>query len=135
MKWLITLVTPPGGTVLDPFAGSGSTGCAAAQLGVNFIGIEQDAEYAEIAARRIAYWAEHGDKPVKAAKKERRARRIYGNGQGRGDAVRQCDEHAASIPSGRNHYACGCPIVYVKSGTLNAKPRPQLPLFAEQAAD
>jgi hypothetical protein len=60
MKWLITLVTPPGGTVLDPFAGSGSTGCAAAVLGVDFIGIEQDAEYAAIAERRIAYWAEHG---------------------------------------------------------------------------
>jgi DNA modification methylase len=58
MKWLITLVTPPGGTVLDPFAGSGSTGCAASVLGVDFIGIEQDAEYAAIAERRIAYWAE-----------------------------------------------------------------------------
>jgi DNA modification methylase len=59
MKWLITLVTPPGGTVLDPFAGSGSTGCAAAVLGVDFVGIEQDAEYAAIAERRIAYWAGH----------------------------------------------------------------------------
>jgi DNA modification methylase len=77
MSWLITLVTPPGGTVLDPFAGSGSTGCAAAKLGVEFIGIEQDPTYAQIAERRIAYWAEQS-KPT---------------------------------------------------------PRPQLPLFAEQAAD
>jgi hypothetical protein len=57
MRWLVRLVTPPGGTVLDPFAGSGSTGCACALEGFAFIGIEQSAEYAEIAERRIAHWS------------------------------------------------------------------------------
>jgi site-specific DNA-methyltransferase (adenine-specific) len=53
MEWLVRLVTPPGGTVLDPFTGSGSTGCAAVRLGSNFIGIEREPEYARIAERRI----------------------------------------------------------------------------------
>ena len=57
MRWLVRLVTPPGGLILDPFAGSGSTGCAAVLEGFRFVGIEQDAEYAEIAERRIDYWS------------------------------------------------------------------------------
>jgi hypothetical protein len=55
MKWLLTLVTPPGGIVLDPFAGSGTTGVAAAQLGFPCILIEQDEQYCEIAAKRIEH--------------------------------------------------------------------------------
>lgn len=51
---LIRVVTPPGGTVLDPFAGSGSTGKACALEGFGFIGIEREAEYVEIARARIA---------------------------------------------------------------------------------
>lgn len=54
MRWLCRLVTPPGGLILDPFAGSGSTGCAAVLGGVRFIGIEKESEYVEIARRRIA---------------------------------------------------------------------------------
>jgi site-specific DNA-methyltransferase (adenine-specific) len=54
MQYLCRLVTPPGGTVLDPFAGSGSTGKAAALEGFRFIGIEREAEYVEIARARIA---------------------------------------------------------------------------------
>lgn len=54
MRWLLTLVVPPGGLALDPFAGSGSTLVAAKQLGVRCVGIEQDAGYAEIARQRIA---------------------------------------------------------------------------------
>jgi DNA modification methylase len=54
MRYLCRLVTPPGGTVLDPFAGSGSTGKAAALEGFQFIGIEREAEYVEIARARIA---------------------------------------------------------------------------------
>jgi site-specific DNA-methyltransferase (adenine-specific) len=54
MRWLCRLVTPPGGLILDPFAGSGSTGVAAVAEGFRFIGIEQDAEYVAIAKRRIA---------------------------------------------------------------------------------
>jgi hypothetical protein len=53
MEWLVRLVTPPGGVVLDPFLGSGTTGCAAVRLGFDFIGIEREAEYVEIAERRI----------------------------------------------------------------------------------
>lgn len=56
MRYLIRLITPPHGTVLDPFMGSGSTGCAAALEGVNFIGIEREPEYFAIAQQRVAYW-------------------------------------------------------------------------------
>lgn len=53
MRYLCRLVTPPGGTVLDPFMGSGSTGKAAVLEGFSFIGIEREAEYVEIAKARI----------------------------------------------------------------------------------
>ena len=53
LQRLCRLVTPPGGTVLDPFMGSGSTGKAARLEGFRFIGIEREAEYVEIARRRI----------------------------------------------------------------------------------
>lgn len=58
MEYLIKLVTPPNGIVLDPFMGSGTTGCAAVKLGFNFIGIEREQEYVEIAKRRIEKWKE-----------------------------------------------------------------------------
>jgi site-specific DNA-methyltransferase (adenine-specific) len=54
MRYLCRLITPPGGTILDPFCGSGSTGKGAILEDFNFIGIEQDAEYVEIAKARIA---------------------------------------------------------------------------------
>jgi site-specific DNA-methyltransferase (adenine-specific) len=53
MCWLVRLVTPPGGIVLDPFAGSGSTGLACAVEGFRFVGIERERAYAEIAQRRL----------------------------------------------------------------------------------
>jgi site-specific DNA-methyltransferase (adenine-specific) len=56
MRWLVRLVTPPGGLVLDPFLGSGTTGIAARLEGFDFIGIERDAHYAEIAKARIEAW-------------------------------------------------------------------------------
>jgi site-specific DNA-methyltransferase (adenine-specific) len=54
MRWLCRLVTPPGGVVLDPFMGSGSTGVAAIQEGFRFIGIERDQGYCPIAEARIS---------------------------------------------------------------------------------
>ena len=54
MRYLCRLVTPPGGVVLDPFMGSGSTLKAAELEGFDAIGIELSAEYIEIARRRIA---------------------------------------------------------------------------------
>ena len=53
MKYLCRLVTPKGGVVLDPFMGSGSTGMAAKDEGFDFIGIEKEEEYFEIASARI----------------------------------------------------------------------------------
>lgn len=54
MEYLINLITPPNGLILDPFMGSGSTGVAAKRLGFNFVGIEKEKEYFEIAEKRIA---------------------------------------------------------------------------------
>jgi DNA modification methylase len=55
MRWLIRLIAPPGGTVLDPFMGSGTTGVAAVQEGRFFVGIELEPEYHRIAQARIAH--------------------------------------------------------------------------------
>ena len=56
MEYLIKLITPPGGTVLDPFNGSGSTGCAAVGLGFEYIGLELDPNYVAISEKRIEAW-------------------------------------------------------------------------------
>jgi site-specific DNA-methyltransferase (adenine-specific) len=56
MRWLVKLVTPPLGTVLDPFMGSGTTGIAAALERCYFLGFERDASYVEIARARLAHW-------------------------------------------------------------------------------
>lgn len=60
MRWLVRLITPPGGIVLDPFTGSGSTGKAAALEGMRFIGVERSPEYADIARARIAHAYDFG---------------------------------------------------------------------------
>lgn len=57
MRWLVRLACPPGGLVLDPFAGSGTTGCAAALEGFRFVGIERDKGSVVIAKARIGWWA------------------------------------------------------------------------------
>jgi len=57
MRYLVRLVTPRGGVVLDPFMGSGTTGCAAMLEAMRFIGIDITPEYKDIAERRIAHWA------------------------------------------------------------------------------
>lgn len=61
MRYLINLITPPNGTILDPFMGSGSTGKAAVRCGVNFIGIEKEQEYMDIAKARIEH---ENNKPI-----------------------------------------------------------------------
>lgn len=53
MRYLVRLVCVPGGTVLDPFMGSGSTGCAALAEGMLFVGVEQSEEYADLAVGRL----------------------------------------------------------------------------------
>ncbi len=63
MRWLVRLVTPPGGTVVDPFTGSGSTGKAAVLEGFNFIGCELGPDYMRIAVARIGH-VMTGGKPV-----------------------------------------------------------------------
>lgn len=66
MKYLIKLITPPGGIVLDPFNGSGSTGCAAVALGYEYIGCELDPAYVEISEKRIDKWFRTAD-PIRAS--------------------------------------------------------------------
>lgn len=61
MRYLCRLVTQPGGLILDPFMGSGSTGKAAVLEGFSFIGIEQSAEYVEIANARIKFAKDGGE--------------------------------------------------------------------------
>lgn len=63
MAYLCRLVTPPGGTVLDPFMGSGSTGKAAVLEGFNFIGIDLSPEYVAIARARIDHAQRQGHQP------------------------------------------------------------------------
>jgi DNA modification methylase len=55
MRWLVRLVTPPGGTVLDPFCGSGTTGVACVDEGFSFVGCDSDAEYFPIAEARTTH--------------------------------------------------------------------------------
>jgi site-specific DNA-methyltransferase (adenine-specific) len=56
MRYLCKLVTPSGGTILDPFMGSGTTGIAALLEGFDFVGIEQESEYLTIAQARLEHW-------------------------------------------------------------------------------
>jgi DNA modification methylase len=62
MRWLVRLITPPGGLVLDPFTGSGSTGAAAVLEGRQFLGIEREGEYVDIACARLTHWAHEARK-------------------------------------------------------------------------
>ena len=67
MTWLVRLITPPGGVVLDPFMGSGSTGLACLKCGFDFIGIEREEEYIKIARARL----KHLEKTEQAAAEEK----------------------------------------------------------------
>ena len=63
MRYLVKMITPPNGIVLDPFNGSGTTGVACKVEGMNYIGIELDAEYCKISEARIKGWEEETEMP------------------------------------------------------------------------
>lgn len=67
MRWLCRMVTPRGGTVLDPFMGSGTTGCAAVLEGFDFRGVDLDSEYVRIARKRVAHWGSQTALDLEAA--------------------------------------------------------------------
>jgi len=72
MRWLCRLITPPNGIVLDPFAGSGTTLCAALHEGFRGLGFDSCPEYVEIANRRIAVERERlGEVGTKAGSRAR----------------------------------------------------------------
>lgn len=62
MRWLVALVTPEGGVVLDPFAGSGTTGIAAVMEERLFLGIEREPKYIDIACARLTHHAHESEK-------------------------------------------------------------------------
>ncbi len=70
MVWLCRLICPPGGTILDPFLGSGTTGIAALLEGFRFIGIEKELPYFEIAKGRIENYNQPKAAPKAATKVE-----------------------------------------------------------------
>lgn len=72
MRWLCQLVTPPGGLILDPFLGSGTTGCAAVLDDFDFIGVEREPAYLAIAKARVNYWGQQEGQEVKAVLARRR---------------------------------------------------------------
>jgi DNA modification methylase len=86
MRWLVRLITPPDGLVLDPFTGSGSTGIAAMLEGARFIGIEREDEYIPIARARIRHWSRH------ASSERSKSTAVH---RRRGDAPRSAGRRAA----------------------------------------
>lgn len=70
MQYLVRLVTPPNGIILDPFCGSGTTGIACKLEGFQFVGMEQDTEYAKIAEARIKNYKEEKEEPLQEIKQE-----------------------------------------------------------------
>jgi site-specific DNA-methyltransferase (adenine-specific) len=69
MRWLVRLVTPIGGTVLDPFMGSGTTGIACVREGRSFSGIEREESYFDIAQARIRHAEQSPGLPLGAKKR------------------------------------------------------------------
>jgi site-specific DNA-methyltransferase (adenine-specific) len=70
MQYLVRMITPPNGIVLDPFCGSGTTGVACKLEGFQFVGMEQDPEYSKIAEGRINNYVEENGKSKKIKPKE-----------------------------------------------------------------
>jgi site-specific DNA-methyltransferase (adenine-specific) len=77
MRWLCRLVTPPGGLVLDPFCGSGSTGVAAVLEGFRFLGLEQDAEAVRVARLRIHHRQPNAAQVADTAPPQARQRSLF----------------------------------------------------------
>jgi len=66
MRWLVRLAVPENGIILDPFAGSGSTGIATILEGRQFVGIEREGEYIDIACARLTHWAQQAEQSERA---------------------------------------------------------------------
>jgi len=113
MKYLIKMITPKGGIVLDPFAGSGSTLVAAKENGFGFIGIELTPEYIPIIEARVGVKAETINKRYLADNKILEQEIIY----------QQEDNEMLnkSIDKRRNRCSCGGRIVKTKSGVLTCE--------------
>jgi len=78
MRWLCRLVTPPGGTVIDPYTGSGTTGIGAVVEGFDFLGAELSdgpppQRFVAIANARISWWERHGADAVEVWRASRSA--------------------------------------------------------------
>jgi len=98
MRWLVRLVTPLDGVVLDPFLGSGTSGIAAALEGLRFVGIEREPDYLEIARARIQFWVEHGEDGLRivAERDQAEAARQVVADAGQLDILSLLDEGAAA---------------------------------------
>jgi site-specific DNA-methyltransferase (adenine-specific) len=75
MQYLVRLITPPNGLVLDPFCGSGTTGIACKLENFNFVGMELDAEYAKIAEARVANYTEEPETELEFIEEEQQPQR------------------------------------------------------------
>lgn len=112
MQWLVRLVTPPGGTVLDPFAGTGTTGEAAWREGFNAALIEREAEYQDDIRRRMKLALggpeERQRESIKARGLTADAGPLFGGSETtRGGA----DKSTATSPIGTNHRTDGIEVV------------------------
>jgi site-specific DNA-methyltransferase (adenine-specific) len=81
MQYLVRMITPPNGIVLDPFNGSGTTGVACKVEGFNYVGIELDAEYCKISEARIEGWKEEIQIPETIEQKKSEKENIDGSNQ------------------------------------------------------
>lgn len=77
MRYLCRLITPPGGTVLDPFMGSGSTGKAAMLEGFDFIGVDLSQEYVDIARARIEHARNKAEEKTRAEHSEKQKPKLF----------------------------------------------------------
>lgn len=80
MRYLCRLITPPGGLIIDPFAGSGSTGAAAMREGFRFLGVERERRHYEEACARLEWWSHHDERDYVTSTQELEAgqMRLFG---------------------------------------------------------